>query len=170
MALLCPIERLEEKHELVICDSGPSMKAHKELFRFSDEVYLISEADIVEAVEGIVTAFNTALVEHPSRMHLVLGWSSLLKTSLWKPSRPDPGDVFALLRTSGAASQELQPFKNADIDDLFPWLYYGKRFDILRKLCHATKKRVEGHLKDHSIRVDCHLFAEETGRIVASSL
>lgn len=170
MTLLCPIERLKDKHELVICDSKPSMQAHKELFHFSDEVYIISEADIVEAIDAIVTAFNTALIEHPSRVHLVLGWESLLKTSLWKPSKPANGDVFTLLRTAGVDSLALQPFRTADIDDLFPWLYYGKRFDILRRLCHSTKRQMEGHLKDHSIRVDCHLFSEETGRIVASSL
>ena len=106
----------------------------------------------------------------PSRIHIVLEWENILRVSSWKPARPDAGDAFILLKNSGVSTQELQPFKTADINDLFPWLYYGKRLDVLRKICHAAKRQMEGHLKNHTIRVDGHLIADDTKRIVASSL
>lgn len=172
MPLLCPLENLRDNHELVICDSEPSRLAHKELFRFNDEAYIIADeaANAFGAIADVVNSCNSEAARRPSKIHLVLGWENLLKASLWKGAKPTAGDAFSVLKNTGISPQDFQPFKTADINDLFPWLYYGKRFDILRKVCHATKRQVEGRLKDHSIRVDCHLIAEDTKRIVASSL
>lgn len=172
MPLLCPIEKLKESRELVICDSERSRLAHKEVFHFSDEVYILAgeQDNVFDAILGMTNAFNAAPATGPSRIHLVLGWENILRVSSWKLRRPDVGDAFILLKNSGVGTQELQPFKTADINDLFPWLYYGKRFDVLRKICHAAKRQMEGHLKDHSIRVDCHLIADGTKQIIASSL
>lgn len=172
MPLLCPIDSTKENHELVICDSDLSQQAHKELFHFSDNVYLVTEtyADVFDAISGIAASCNAAPENCPSKIHIALMWENLLKVCSWKATKPLTGDVFTLLRNAGIKSEELQPFKTADINDIFPWLYYGKRFDILRKICHASKRQMEGHLKNHSIRVDCHLIAEDTKRIVASSL
>ena len=171
MSLLCPIEKLGS-HELVICDCESSKQAHSELFRFSDDAYLTADGttEVFEAITGIVSSCNEALSGCPSKIQLVLVWENLLKVSLWKAVKPAAGDAFTLLKNSGVGPQELQPFKAADTNDLFPWLYYAKRFDVLRKVCHAAKKQMEGHLKDRSIRINCHLAAEDTKRIVASSL
>ncbi len=172
MPLLCPIEKLKESRELVICDSESSRLAHKEIFHFSDEVYILAgeQDNVFDTILGMMNTFNAAPATGPSRIHIVLGWENILRVSSWKLRRPDVGDAFILLKNSGVSTQELQPFKTADINDLFPWLYYGKRFDVLRKICHAAKRQMEGHLKDHSIRVDCHLIADGTKRIIASSL
>ncbi len=172
MALLCPIDKLKAGHELVMCDSEHALNAHKELFRFSDEVYVLAgpQDNMFESIRGMVDACNAAPSTCPSRIHIVLGWENILRVSSWKPERPAAGDAFIVLKNSGLSQQELQPFKSADINDLFPWLYYGKRFDVLRKICHAAKKQLENHLKNHAIRVDGHLIADDSRRIVASSL
>ncbi len=172
MPLLCPIEKLKESRELVICDSESSRQAHKELFHFSDDVYILSgeQDNVFDTVLGMINTFNTAPATGPSRIHIVLGWENILRVSSWKLRRPDVGDAFILLKNSGVGAQELQPFKTADINDLFPWLYYGKRFDVLRKICHTAKRQIEGHLKNRIIRADSHLLADDTKRIVASSL
>ncbi len=172
MPLLCPIDNLKDSHEVVVCDTEFSRQAHKELFRFSDEVYITADdsAKVFAALESIVNSCNSESSVSPSKIHVVIVWENLIKISLWKSAKPTVGDAFTILKNTGISSQELQPFKTADINDLFPWLYYGKRFDILRKICHATKKQVESRLKNHTIRVDSHLIAEDTKRIVASSL
>ena len=171
MPLLCPI-KLKESHELVICDSESSRTAHKELFHFRDEVYILpgEQDNIFDTLLGMVNTFNASPATGPSKIHIVLGWENLLRVSSWKLRRPDAGDAFILLKNTGVGARELQPFKTADINDLFPWLYYGKRLDVLRKICHAAKRQMEGHLKNHTIRVDGHLIADDTKRIVASSL
>lgn len=172
MSLLCPIDDLGNSHEVVICDSALSRQAHQELFRFNDAVYMIADegTSIFDVVTQVTTSCNGAREACPSRIHIVLGWENILKVSAWKPTKPAPGDAFLILKGAGVSAQEFQPFKNADINDIFPWLYYGKRFDVLRKICHAAKKQLEGHLKNHTIRVDSHLIAGDTKRIVASSL
>lgn len=172
MLLLCPIEKLKESRELVICDSEISRLAHKELFHFNDEAYILAceQDNVFDTILGMVDAFNAAPATGPSRIHIVLAWENILRVSAWKLMRPDLGDAFILLKNSGVNTEELQPFKTADINDLFPWLYYGKRTDVLRRICHAAKRQMESHLKNHIIRVDGHLIANDTKRIVASSL
>lgn len=172
MPLLCPIDNLKDNNELIICDSAMAKQAHKELFRYSDDVYVtIDESEnIFDVISGIVDFCNAESQSCPSKIHIVLNWINFLQVSLWQAKKPTAGDAFTVLKNAGVGSNELQPFKTSDIDDIFPWLYYGKRFDILRKLCHKAKKQTEGHLKNHSIRVDCHLIAEDTKRVVASSL
>jgi hypothetical protein len=172
MPFLCPIDNLKENHELILCDSAVAKQAHKELFRYKDDVYVTVDntENVFDAISNTVNSCNAESNSCPSKIHLVLNWLNLLQVSLWKAKKPAAGDVFTLLRKAGIGSEELQPYKTADINDMFPWLYYGKRFDILRRICHSAKKQVESHLKNHSIRVDCHLIAEDAKKIVASSL
>ncbi|MDI6801384.1 MAG: hypothetical protein QMD01_04945 [Thermodesulfovibrionales bacterium] len=172
MSLICHIDNLKGNHELVICDSETAKNAHQELFRFNDNVYaIIPEIDnAFNVILNTVNSFNTSSPEFIQKIHLSLNWENLLRVCSWKAEKPVSVDVFILLRNAGITSQELQPFKAADINDMFPWLYYGKRFDILKKLCHIAKRQIEGHLKDHSIRIDSHLVAEDTKKVVASSL
>ncbi|MBF0557845.1 MAG: hypothetical protein HQL08_03585 [Nitrospirae bacterium] len=172
MPLLCPIESLKGNRELVICDGEGSRAAHKELYNFTDDAYFVAgeRENVFDMIAGAVDTFNTSAAAGLSRIHLVLGWENILRVSSWKSARPAPGDAFIVLKNAGVSQQDLQPFKNADINDLFPWLYYGKRFNVLRKVCHASKKQLESHLKDHAVRVDCHLIEDGGKRIVASSL
>jgi len=66
--------------------------------------------------------------------------------------------------------EELRPFSHSDINDIFPWLYYSNRFDILRKICNAAKSRIESKIDSRKVLVYCHLVSEGTNKIVASSL
>lgn len=172
MPLLCPLDSLKNSHEVVICDSELSRQAHKELFRFSDEAYLVADAGsgMFDTVARVADSCSAAGEPCPSRIHIVLGWENILRVSSWKSAKPGAGDAFLVLKSAGVTAQELQPFKTADVNDLFPWLYYGKRFEVLRKVCHAAKRQMESRLKNHAIRVDSHLIAADTQRIVASSL
>lgn len=172
MPLLCPTDNEKNNHQIIICDSEISKHAHKELFHYSDDQYvIINETDnSFDLIFKTVEICNLQMSSCPSKMHIVLNWLNLLQVSLWNAEKPTVGDLFTILRNAGIKSDELQPFKTADTNDLFPWLYYGKRFDILRKICHLAKKQMEAHLKNHFIRVDCHLVADDTKRIVASSL
>lgn len=172
MPLLCPIGNLKENHEVIICDSPVAKHAHKELFRYNDDVYVIADntENLFAIISNAVDFYNTKSGIYLSRIHIVINWLNLLKVSLWQAEKPTIGDIFTVLKNAGVSSHELQPFRNSDLNDIFPSLYYGKKFDILRKLCHKAKKQLEVHLKNHSIRVDCHLIAEDTKRIVASSL
>ena len=169
MSVLPSPENLKNA-ELVICDSETASQAHKELFRSGDIQYIISDkaASLLDYLSHII---NTYCLSSPLRkIHLVMGWPNILQISLLKASKPSAGDVFTLLRNEGISSEELKPFKASDINDLFPWLYYGKRFDILRRLCHIAKRKVENNFKKYSIAVECHIIAEDTKKIVASSL
>ncbi|TAN45709.1 MAG: hypothetical protein EPN22_01590 [Nitrospirae bacterium] len=163
---------IKDGAELVICDSLIAGSAHKELYRFSEESYLLPDAvtGLFSRVAGVVEDMNGSPQSRLSKIHLALSWENLLMISLWRESIPSVADSFVVLSKAGIGTQELEPFKNADVADLFPWLYYAKRFDVLRKICHAAKKQTEGRIKNHSIRVDCHLVAEDAKRIVASSL
>jgi len=53
---------------------------------------------------------------------------------------------------------------HAHINDLFPWLYYSNRFDILRKICGIAKTRIESKIDSKTVLVYCHLVSEETAR------
>ncbi|MDI6744524.1 MAG: hypothetical protein QMD07_04005 [Thermodesulfovibrionales bacterium] len=165
-----PLSENLENTELVICDSETASQAHIELFRTSDNKYIISDkfTSILDSLSHIINTHYSS----PSlkKIHLVMGWSNILQVSLWQAAKPAVGDIFTLLRNEGIKSEELQPFKTSDINDIFPWLYYGKRFDTLRRLCHIAKRKAEGNFKKYSIAVECHIIAEDTKKIVASSL
>lgn len=156
--------------EIVICDSETASQAHRELFRSSDIQYIISDK-AVSILDSLSRIINTYCLSSPLRkIHLVMDWANILQVSLWQTAKPAVGDIFTLLRNEGISSEELQLFKTSDLNDLFPWLYYGKRFDILRRLCHIAKRKVEDNFKKYFIIVECHIIAEDTKKIVASSL
>ncbi|MCX5717959.1 MAG: hypothetical protein NTW44_06580 [Nitrospirae bacterium] len=169
MSVLPPPENLKNM-EIVICDSETASQAHMELFRSSDNKYIISDkaASILHSLSHIINTY--CLSSSLQKIHFVMDWSNILQVSLWQIAKPSAGDVFTLLRNEGISSEELQPFKTSDINDIFPWLYYGKRVDILRRLCHIAKRKVEGNFKKCSIAVECHIIAEDIKKIVASSL
>src|SRR5208283_878169 len=174
------IEKLKNAKEIVICDSELGQRAHKELFRFNEDVYVTLSRrslssppliyDVFNAIISTVIACNEYPYPSLSKFHMVLYRENLLRTSLWQETKPSITDILLLLKNSGLTLQELQPFRKSDINDIFPWLYYGKRFDVLRKICHAAKKQVETRVKNHPLLVSCHIIAEDSKKIVASSL
>lgn len=151
------------RQEEVISENDICKEAHRQLFRFDEKIYTVTNGSVRDEIEDRIKA--GAL-----RLHLTGTWPWMLKIALQKDDKPERGDVFYLLKLLGLNDEELQPFASADINDIFYSLYYGKRFDILRRLCHRAKKEVEKSVNNPSITIHCHLVAPEITQIVASSL
>jgi hypothetical protein len=149
--------------EIVIFQDEISRKSHKVLFSLDDSCYKRCCKNIVDTV---LDAAQSGL----SKLHIIVGWENILKLAVWTCDRPLLHEVIALIKKTGVKEEELKPFKNSDINDLFPWLYYGNRFDILRKICSAAKSKIESKIDSRKVLVYCHLVSDETGKIVASSL
>jgi hypothetical protein len=103
------------------------------------------------------------------RLHVAVDWDTLLHLSAGKDTLRWP-DLYLVLKDAGVKPEEMQPFRDAPPADLFPWLYYGKRFDVLRKLCLQAKRKLDTRLAAHDVRTVCHLVGDDGSRIVASSL
>ncbi len=151
------------RHEEVITEDNASKEAHKELFRLDDNAYLVVGDRIIDSIKERIS--SGAL-----RIHLSGSWSWILKVALWKNETPSRGEVFYLLKRFGLSDDDIAPFSSSDINDIFHSLYYGKRFDVLKRLCHRAKKTAEENLKADGVRIHCHLVATEITQIVASSL
>ena len=149
--------------EIVIFEDESSRDSHKALFFLDDVCYRRNDNDIVNT---ILEAAQTGL----SKLHISAGWENILKIAVWRCERPLIHEVLTLIRKTGVKDEELRPFSNSDINDIFPWLYYGNRFDILRKICNAAKSRIESKIDSRKVLVYCHLVPEGTKKIVASSL
>jgi len=147
--------------EWVFASSAASKDAHKNLYHFSESSYIITGEDLM----GSIMEFRGDF----SRLHIASTWIIMLGLAIWK-RRPHMGDMFLLLRNTGIKAEELVPFKESEPGDLFPWLYYGRRFDVLRKICQAAKANAERYLKNNNARVHCHLVVEDTLQIIASSV
>jgi len=149
--------------EIVIFQDEISRKSHKVLFSLDDSCYKRCCKNIVDTVLEVA---QSGL----SKLHIIAGWENILKLAVWTCDRPMLHDVIALIKKAGVKEEELKPFKNSDINDLFPWLYYSNRFDILRKICSAAKTKIESKIDSRKVLVYCHLVSDETEKIVASSL
>jgi hypothetical protein len=163
-----PLRKRTEKpaeayHELVLVQHGISKKVHQELFSFEDSRYIMAGNDILESILALAG-------QGVDKMHIAADWKHLLMIAFWMPSQPPVFDVMNLLKKHGASDDDLKPFRTSDVDDLFPWLYYGRKFDMLRKICNAAKAKAESRASRKHLHIICHLISEDTSRIVASSL
>ena len=149
--------------EIVIFEDEFSRESHKALFLLDDACYRRNDNEIVNT---ILEASRSGL----SKLHISAGWENILKIAVWSSDRPLIHEVLALIRKTGVKDEELGPFSHSDINDIFPWLYYSNRFDILRKVCNAAKSRIESKINSRKVLVYCHLVSEGTKKIVASSL
>jgi len=149
--------------EIVIFEDECSRESHKALFFLDDVCYKRNDKNIINT---ILEAAQAGL----SKLHISAGWENILKIAVWRCDRPLIHEVLALIRKTGVKEEELRPFSKSDINDIFPWLYYSNRFDILRKICNAAKSRIESNIDSRKVLVYCHLVPEGTKRIVASSL
>lgn len=147
--------------EAVIASDEESKRLHKELYHCPDDAYRFAGDDIFAAIRGLGGDFR--------RLHVATGWPDILRLAVWKVD-PGIGDLFVLLRSVGLREEELLPFRASATGDIFPWLYYGRRLDVLRKICCIAKTNVESHLKDRDTRVYTHLISQDLRGIVASSL
>ncbi len=161
MSLVCEVSK-GGKHEMVLSEDELSKEAHQSLFRFEDEHYLLCNGD---AFEGLTRALKSGAI----KVHLSGSWRWILgfATGTRELKR---GDVFYLLKSCGVTEEELRPFREADVEDLFHFLYYGKRFEVLRKVCHRAKNRTEQMLNRQGVSIHCHIVSSLTSQIVASSL
>ena len=149
--------------EVVIFEDEFSRDSHKALFFLDDVCYKPNGNNIINT---ILEAAQTGL----SKLHISAGWENILKVAVWRSDRPLIHEVLALIRKTGVKEEELIPFAHSDINDIFPWLYYSNRFDILRKICNAAKSKIESKIDSRKVLVYCHLVSEGTNKIVASSL
>jgi hypothetical protein len=149
--------------EVVIFSDEISRTAHKGLYNFDDGRYIRAEEDIVSSAVAVGR-------KDVDRIHIAAGWEDILRLALWTKDRPRIFDVVSLVRKAGIADSETAPFTKADPADLLPWLYYGKRFDVLRKICNAARKRAGAGLNRLEQHIYIHLTSEDTGQIIASSL
>jgi hypothetical protein len=153
----------ETYREVVLVQHETSRKAHQELFSFDDGRYVMSSGDIIGSLLSLAQ-------QGVDKIHIAADWEHLLMMALWTPTRPRIFDVIRLLKKSGAGEAELLPFRTSDISDLFPWLYYGRKFDILRRICNEAKAKCEYTINRKHLHLVFHLVSDDTLRIVASSL
>ena len=138
-------------------------KSHRHLFSLDEACYRSAGEDMVGSVLSVD-------LKDVARLHISVCWEMMVRMALWTSGPPLIHDVLALLRKAGVADEELSPFIAADVRDLFPWLYYGKRFDVLRKICNLAKAKTESKLGNKKLLVYCHLVSDEAEKIVASNL
>jgi hypothetical protein len=165
--------------EVVVCDSEPAMQAHRDLFRFSANAYVpVYESgddasenyrDAFQPVVQLIDTCNAATL-CPSRIHIAAGWENILKVAAWRADFASVRDAFIILKNAGLADSTLSPFTRSPVSDIFPYLYYGKRLDVLKKICTLARRQIESRIKKGGVRADCHLINEDSPRIVASSL
>lgn len=149
--------------EIVVFQDEISRESHKALFSLDDACYRQSCIDILDTILDVAQAGL-------SRLHISAGWENMLKIAVWTCDKPLIHEVIALIKKTGVTEEDLRPFNDADINDIFPWLYYSNRFDILRKICNSAKSRIESKVDSRKTLIYCHLVSDETGKIVASSL
>ncbi len=144
---------------VVIAEDEKAKRAHQELFRWPDEMYRV--------LGGVDLEYLSSLNGTADRVHITGSWQFLLKVGLWSRDVA-PGQMSLLLKKLGMPDEEIRPFLKAPLDDLFYTLYYGKRFEVLRKLCHYIRRSLQDRLG--GLPVDCHMVVPGRAQIVASSL
>lgn len=149
--------------EIVLCEDEQACAKHKTLFSLHESCYRTLRGSLLKEIVR-------AAAESSGRMHLAFSWLNLLKVILWSEDDPALPDIFAIMKNAGLTDEELFPLKNASAQDFFPWLYYGNRLDVLRRICNLAKARTEGILAPERVQVICHLRGDETCDLVASSL
>jgi len=149
--------------EIVVHHDETAKKAHQQLFSLPDSAYRPTRGKITDAIAA-------AARDNIIKLHIAADWETILAIALWSSVRPSSHDVHTLLRKLGVPGDELAPFAKADIGDLFPWLYYGKKFDLLRKICNSAKARTESMIEKKKVLVYCHMVSPDPQAIIASSL
>lgn len=153
-------KEMSGSREKVVYLGETARKSHKALFSLGDECYVPISKDIV----GAVLAFGNQDLE---RLHISADWKAILKVALWTRGEPAIFDVINLLKKAGATDHDIGPFRESAVEHILPSLYYGRRFDILKRVCRAAKVAAESRINS---KVYCHLVSEQDAKIVASSL
>lgn len=148
--------------EIVICSDKSSEKAHKALFSFPDDCYIIDAEKILDMV------VSTAQKDF-EKLHIAAGFETILKLALWK-EKPEQNDVRSLLLQTGVEDYESVFPPQSGIEDIFFRLYYGSRFDVLKRICRTAGLVAQAKSRLEKPSVRCHLVYADTQKIVASSL
>ncbi len=164
-------EIIKTHREVAICVGAAATDAHRGLYRLAEGAYLTvpEEPSSFHEISSLIQSCADDPGCREFRLHLVVGWDSLLHLVAGKASLRRP-DIFLVLKNAGVKPEEMQPFREAPAADLFPWLYYAKRFDVLRKICLSVKKKLDMRFAARDIRTVCHLVGDDGKTIVASSL
>ncbi len=163
METFSPETRSDTLKEVVLYQGEAAKKSHQQLFSLHNSCYL-------PAGESIVQSILSLDLQDVSKLHISAGWEAIIEVALWTLGRPMMSDVIFLLKRAGVSDDETAPFKSAEVGDIFPWLYYGNRFDVLRRICNTAKTRIDSKLERKKLLVYCHLSMEGSERIVASNL
>lgn len=157
--------------DLVVCDGPKSVSAHRGIFNFNEKDYIVCRPHLlpltITDIIGRLTEGSDCTV---CNLHITTGWEGLFVVLLWEASDHSVRSVYLPLREAGMTRAEIEPFVEGPVSDIFPNLYYSKRFDILRRLCSMAKKKVENRFPQMVGKIVCHLVAQYEGVIAASSL
>jgi hypothetical protein len=164
-------ENISELTEAVVFDSKAALQAHKDLFRFNEQCYISSDnhENVFPLVAGLVDACN-ASESYPSRIHLAAGWENMLRVAAWQSDLDSVKDAFIIMKNAGMPESALSPFTDSPVGDLFPYLYYGKQLDVMKKICVMARKQIEARVRKSPVRADCHIIMKDSPHVVASSL
>lgn len=146
-------------HEIVFASNELTKDIHRELFRFPEECYILINHNLIKSI--------SSYCDKVERIHLAVNWQDMIRLGTGC-EKPDKGSIFLLMKKVGLTDRELQHF-NDPMTELLSYLYFGKRFDVLRRLCTVTKKGLEKNLKGLA-RFSCHLVYEDVSAIIASNL
>ncbi len=176
MTVCIPLSSQGLSGDVVVCDSHSSMLAHKGIFNFNDAAYVIHSEPvlILKLISRLIERALDDTVNDPgiaiNNLHIAVHWETLFCLLLWTEEIPSVNKAYLLLQEAGMTRNDIEPFLTATLHDLFPSLYYSKRFEILRRLCTKTKRHLEQRFPIMKGKILCHLTLREDGIIAASSL
>lgn len=145
----------------MLASNEASRDAHRELYHFTENRYIIAGEGILDSVLGVDADLK--------RLHISSPWNDIVRLATWK-SEPRRSDIFLLLMNAGVVAGDLTLLRDSELPDIFPWLFYGKKLDVLRKICRNAKANAEMYIGIRGTRVYCHMISEDTKSIIASSL
>ncbi|HSW64646.1 MAG TPA: hypothetical protein VLH56_15255 [Dissulfurispiraceae bacterium] len=167
-----PLAELVIRHrEVAVCSGADAARLHQDLYRLADGAYITLTEGPASFPElaALMQACEEDRTCREFRLHVTVGWEALLHLATGKTALRRP-DILLVLIDAGVKPEEMQPFREAPAADLFPWLYYAKRFDVLRRLCRSVKRKIDMRFAARDIRTVCHLVGDDGKTIVASSL
>ncbi|MCX8068868.1 MAG: hypothetical protein N2738_00010 [Thermodesulfovibrionales bacterium] len=156
-------------NELVFCDSSHALLIHKGIFQLPDEkYYLCKEPSLfINDLRYFLTSINNQSQKSHIKINFVIDWDTLFRVLLWRDENISVKGAYMLLIDAGLKREDIEPFFDSSLLDLFLSIYYSNRLEILRRLCSRAKKTIENKL---SIKTECHLVPKGFDFITASSL
>jgi hypothetical protein len=182
MSEACPLSTPSDTANLVLCINEEAAQAHLGLFGLPEHAYATPAdnqraSSAVSAVSWLMRRIDDLSLagrppDTPKAVHLqvVVDGSGLAALALWSVDEPSPDELLSLLTTAGMAAGEARAITPHGRRRIFASLCHENRVDILRRLCRLVKRKIEDRTRAPGLHVDCHMLAEESKRLVASSL